>query len=220
MLRTLFFNPTEFFSAVKKESDYWPSMKLFAIIYLISNGMFFIPLAAIFPFIPGMQISGMWISILILFLGTIISLIYAFLTPWIYAFFTYLGVLVFGGKDKYFFPTFKASTYGLCIMMIYNLFINAIFLVFGIFALLIVMGSSNNNPPSPAIIFGFVSFLILLLLLALIGFIHRVYATMAGLVLYNNMTYGKSFLAVIFIPAIMVIVYIMFVIAVGLNGVY
>ncbi len=218
-LKTLFFNPALFFAQVSKEKDYWPSIKLFAIIYMISNASLLIPLALIIPFIPGIVMSiGILISFLIIFVLGIILLIYAFLTPWIYAFFTYLGVLIFGGKDKYFFPTFKASTYGLCILMIYGLLANILLVFFGIIFLLMIVGTGINEASEVVGMFGIISLMLLFLLLLLIAFIHRVYATMVGLALYNNMSYGKSFLAVIFIPALIFIVYILFVITAAFSG--
>ncbi|MFH1439855.1 MAG: Yip1 family protein [Candidatus Woesearchaeota archaeon] len=187
-LKLLLFKPLQFFESVKYESEYINIVIKYVVFFLILRAVLFI--VGLYSDIRegGLVIIG--VSLLTIILGAL----FGFIIPFINSAIIHIGVLLFGGKQG-FFNTFKLVTYSLFIGLIYSTIATLIFEILNIFIPTEAITDITLMLPQ-LIISGAVG---------LIGLVHMIYTMVIGISYYHEMPKVRSFLAVIVIPAILII---------------
>ncbi len=196
-LKTLFLSPSSFFQTVVKESKYSPILFYFVIIYIIGE---VIRLIAGIPIT--LKVPDRALSIFMSIGGLIFSVGFAFAIPFIGAGINHLGVMIVGGKNK-FFNTFKPSTYAMVISVVYGVAAAVLYLILDFinpidYAALEAGTMTWQNIPFFNIV--------VMIIIAVVSFIHVLYAEVVGISKFQNMSKGKALLAVLIIPLILFVV--------------
>jgi len=201
-LHNVFFYTTKFFEYVKHEKtikDSWLFFVKVSIIYLVLNTI--LTYSQSVDVFNKMQIPvgvGMVASF-------ILSLILVFVSPFIFAGITHLGVLIFKGENG-FLNTFKPVTYGATVGFVYGVIS---LIIVSIIRLLIPYNADlvmSKMAMSGSVQWGLLLYPIITgaisLIIGLIGIVHSLYAETTGLAKFQDMTKGKAFLSIIIIPLI------------------
>lgn len=210
--KLLFKSPTAFFKTVVKEKDYGTIMQSLAYIILIS-----VIVDIVFN-IPVMIVQGKGsIEILASIPLALFSALFLFLIPYISAALNHIGVLIMGGR-KGFFNTFKPSTYGIILYLIYGMLITIVS------SLLFVMNPVDIEAVTAAEDFSLsdlpIHAIIVTSLIFIVAIVHVTVVEVIGVAKFQKLSNGRAFMAVFVIPlAIFLIIGIfiglLFVIALG-----
>ncbi|HLC65390.1 MAG TPA: YIP1 family protein [Candidatus Nanoarchaeia archaeon] len=196
-LKNLFFHPNAFFKSVEKESNYWQILMFY---FLFSVSLSVLGLIISLPSLQGEFRSAFFIIFTILLI-----IISAFISPFIIGAIIHLGVLIFGGRNG-FFNTFKPITYASVIGLFYSFLSDIIFAVINIFNP-VDLSSLEANPL--AIFTGAFSLSLgLSLLILLVSFVHILIVSIVGVSKFQKFSYGRAFLAVIIIPALLLALFL------------
>lgn len=182
---TLIKNPEKFFSAKGKEKKYTGPLYFFVILYVIYY-LFEVLTASIHYFRGLLEVREFYM----VFLAFLLLVIVVWILPFIISSITYLGVVIFKGKTK-FFEVFKAVTYSSTIYVIYGLLLVLISIVYTIITreVLPLEGTTGT----------------ILNLIFLLSLIHLVYLQMISISKYTGLSKVKSFFAVLIIPTLLFI---------------
>lgn len=183
-LKKLFVDPAKFFKEVSKEKGYWTILKFFVAVYLAAT---VIQILASIPLNLKLVEIGILSSSLTILLMSVVA---AFISPFVASALSHLGVMLFGGK-KGFFNTFKPITYSLIIVAGY-----------GIVASIIILIVFLLNPENPGnIIFteritNFIS---------IIGMVHTLIAETIGVSMYHSISRGRALFGIILVPLVLLV---------------
>ncbi|MBI2105713.1 YIP1 family protein [Candidatus Woesearchaeota archaeon] len=183
-MQKLFADPNNFFKDASKEKSYWEVLRFFVVVYVFATIIQLIVSIPINKNLFGNQIFAYLLATLV------ISIIYAFIGPFIAGVIAHLGILILV-RGRSFFSTFKAITYGLIVMTGY-----------GVLAYLI-MSIMYLASPNSADISGFIIDII-----TIIGVVHMLIAETIGVSRYHSISKGKAFFGIILIPLIILIIFI------------
>ncbi len=199
----LLFHTKNFFSKIEKEKNYFPILLFFVIINTVA-----VLIQFLFT-LPALLNLG---SIIIIkqSLSAIYNIALSFATPFIFALLIHLGVLIFGGRQR-FFNTFKPLTYALVIGILYSLFYT---LLSNIYNLVSPLDPSVMATLQAKIQSGLISFsdlaplrarLGMMLIIGVIAIIHSLYAGTIGIAKFQNIKKWKAFFSLILFPLIIFI---------------
>jgi hypothetical protein len=200
--KTLFLHPRKFYSEIEGEKKYSEMMFFYvkvSLVVIILN--LILTLATIFMRSSGNNILT---GIATTLLNSIFSFGIAFISPFAFATLAHLGVLIFGGKQK-FFNTYKPLTYALSISALYNI----IYLIVLWPASIINSTYTDFSTFSPETIWqntGFMSIIIIYSVITLISVINMIYTGTIGLSKFQKISKLRAFFSMIIIPLILTIV--------------
>lgn len=184
--KLLFTNPSQFYSSVKSETEYFPILIKYVIFMVVLQLIMF--LVSIY----GDLKEGAYM-LLFSFVLLLVSISLSFVAPFIASGITHLGVLIFGGKQP-FFNTFKTIAYSMLLIAVYN------------FVSLIIIEILNIilNPAFETIT-DMLPQLIVSGIIGLVGLVHTIYTQMIGLGIYQQLSKLKAFFSIIVIPLAIVL---------------
>lgn len=191
-IKTLLFHPSEFFESVADEKEYWPIVKFFAKTYII-----IIIVNIILSLLVGLK-TGFTTFQSLLLISTF-EIIFAFIYPFIIAFFTHIGVWIFGGRQG-FFNTFKPATYASVIGITYYFIIIVINSIIDLF-----LSSTSQG--------GAIAYIIFISIIVLISIIHSVFAEVIGISKFQKISRLRAFFGAVLIPLVLTIIGLIFTIA-------
>lgn len=175
--------PSKFFSEKKTQKKYTQPLYFFIALYIVYL-LFEILASSItyyYELIPLIDFYMMFLAFLLL-----VILIWGI--PFFLSSVTYLGVIIFNGKTK-FFDVFKAVSYSGTIYAVYGTALGLISLLYSII---------NKEIIS---VQGFTG--VILNIIFITGIIHTVYVQSIGINKYTNLSKIKSILAILIIPVLL-----------------
>jgi len=179
----IMFQPYEFFESIKEETSYMRPWLFLAIAYAIMTVYNFVASVPIY-------LSQEMVYLIIFgILGTLFHIAYAFALPWVAAGVAHLGLLIFGAKQGY-YNTFKPVSYAGIVYIIYGMISSTISAIFALV-----------NPAEAEIYIGFIA-----LGIALASIAHILVIEVIGVAKFQQISYLRAFLGVIFIPTIILVV--------------
>jgi len=207
-LKNLFWHPKDFLNSVSDEKKYSKILFFYVKIAVIAIVLNFIFAVVRLCLAPEVQTFSFLVSLVFTIFLAILSVGFAFATPFVASAVAHLGILVFRGRQGY-FNTYKPISFSTAIGEIYQiiivLFSVVVFFIFGNLALE-SMGSFGSFWIISAIYF----------VLFLISVFHVLYAEIIGVSKYQKISKLRAFLGIIFVPLILLIlgIIIFFVISV------
>jgi hypothetical protein len=208
-LKSLFWHPKKFLEGASGEKKY--SSILFFYVTIAVLAILFNSVLALLRVYMAPGDLPLLMSMGFIVFSAIVSVGFAFASPFIVSAVIHLGVLIFGGKKGY-FNTFKPITYSAAISEVYQILIvilgAVVFFTFGDFAI------DQVNSLSAGFIIVTLAYFVLLV----ISLIHVVYTEVVGVSKYQAISKWRSFLAIIFIPVIILIIGIVLFLLVSSSG--
>ncbi|MAG47975.1 hypothetical protein CL617_05190 [archaeon] len=190
-LKFLFTNPVGFFGSIKKEATYWPILLFFVI---------FTAIAQIISVVFGLPIFfNDSILLIASLLGVVTSTLSALVVPFVAAAFIHLGVLIVKGSEGY-FNTFKVVTYAITISLVYSVVSSIITNFIGWFKPELILSLADPNQVASLSSIFSSPIVIISSIISLISIVHVVYSMSIGLSVYQKLSRGKAFLALIIFP--------------------
>jgi len=183
-IKRLLTDPAKFFKDASKEKGYWEVLRFFVVVYVFATIIQLIVSIPLNKNLFGSQLFAYLLSSLV------VSIIYAFIGPFIASVIAHLGILILV-RGKSFFSTFKAITYGMIVIVGYGVLASII-------ASIMYLASPNSiNLP------GFIVNLI-----TIIGVVHMLIVEAVGVSRHHSITKGKAFFGIILVPLIILIIFI------------
>ncbi len=208
--REILFDINSFFNSVKKENDYFPILMVFVVAYVVSE---------VFEFVLSLpmlsKIQGQKITILMSVLGIFVGIAFSFVFPFIASGINHLGVLIVGGKNRY-FNTFKPTAYSMVLSAYYTILGAVLVFIINLmhpidYSILNSRETSSAFLSTPQFVAG--------LIVGLIGLVHLIYAEVIGIAKFQSMTKARAFVAVFVIPLALILI-LMLVFIIGLAGIF
>jgi hypothetical protein len=209
-IKKIFFSPNEFFRSVEKESQYGKILFFVALAYIAAQ-LFSYLANSIFV----LRYSFNIFTIIEQIFGFMFQIGFAFAIPFISAGITHLGVMIVKGKQG-FFNTFKPVAYAGVVSSIYivisSIALSVHDLIYPTDWHFIAENLSLNNIPW--------GYMILAGVIGIASLIHTVYVEVVGISRFQKLSVGKSLLATLIIPILILIaVGIIFLIIITLFGI-
>ncbi|MFT4311150.1 MAG: YIP1 family protein [Candidatus Woesearchaeota archaeon] len=183
--KDLFLHPKKFFSRIDTKEDYLTPLLFYVFIFVTYHVVDL--LLGIIYFAKFNATTIDYVALVVFFL---FNMALVWVIPFVQALIIHAGVVFFGVHGYY--KTFQATAYGFSVMTVYLLISTLLTIIPAMFS-----GFRINDDPSFVIGIG---------LLVLAGFVHSIYATARGLQAFDNLSFTKALIAVLFVPLILLLV--------------